>query len=161
MCLPLSRSTWLLGVLFSSFARLSLLPVSPWPRGCHHPWIHSWFLSWSPQVSFILFCVLLSTSRVPPPLAYPLPGALSTVKALPAGGYLNSPAGVSLRSSPPAKHPGCAVHVHSLLLSRVQWNALRQPHFSACITRARVPPFQDHKASPLARSRANNLMDGI
>ena len=148
------------GCFFYSLARLSLSPVSPWPRGRHPPRIRSWLLSWSPQVSFILFCVLLSTSRVPPPLAYPRPGTLSTVRVSPAGGYLHLPTGVYLhlpigvspRSSPPAKHPGCTVHVHSLLLPRVLWNALRQPHLSACdfssLQAPRVPPLQDHKVSP-------------
>ena len=42
----------------------------------------------------------------------------------PASGYLHLPTGVSPRSSPPAKHPGCTVHVHSLLLPRVLGAAL-------------------------------------
>ena len=150
-------------VFFSSLARLSLSPVSPWPRGRHPPRIRSRLLSRSPQVSFILFCVLLSTSRVPPPLAYPRPGTLSTVRVSPAGGYLHSPAGVSLRSSPPAKHPRCAVHVRSLLLPRVPWNALRHPHLSACIPRARRHRSGGYlhskttRRAPLACSCANNF----
>ena len=75
--------------------------VSLWPWGRHPPQILSRLLSRSPQVSFILLCVFLSTSKVPLPSAYPRLWALSTVKVAPTGGYLHLSAGISQHSYQP------------------------------------------------------------
>ena len=134
MCLPLSWSTWLLGVcVFFISPSFPLSPVSLWPRGRHPSRILSQLLSRSPQVSkfHTIMCISVHLKGA---TAIGLPPSVGPVYCE-SGAHRRLPQLVCWHLT--ALVSASWLNTLGALCRRAPWNAFRQPHLSACISRAR------------------------